>query len=206
MLRRKCKSCGTLHPADHANECTGCGDPIESLLAICVTHSKLAGSPLALACPACKEAARLNSLSVGTEGGERSDELLRVLETCVMYLISLDGKISSKEQMWIDECFAEGVSDSMIQTISVIDFDWGKHFETLKAQLSALSDVDKEYIPMVNDLVRMSIIQIVAQTLFYIISPDKISLLSGAFIKTLIFICIGIVVYWLLVRKIIIFI
>lgn len=67
-------------------------------------------------------------------------------------------------------------------------------------------DVDKEYIPMINDIVRMAIIQLVAQTLFYMISPDKISLLSGAFIKTLIFICIGIVVYWLLVRKIIIFI
>jgi hypothetical protein len=67
-------------------------------------------------------------------------------------------------------------------------------------------DIDKEYIPMINDLVRMSIIQIVAQTLFYMISPDKISLLSGAFIKTLIFICIGIVVYWLLIRKIMIFI
>ena len=67
-------------------------------------------------------------------------------------------------------------------------------------------DIDKEYIPMINDLVRMGIIQIVAQTLFYMISPDKISLLSGAFLKTLIFICIGIAVYWLLVRKIIIFI
>ena len=67
-------------------------------------------------------------------------------------------------------------------------------------------DIDKEYIPMINDLVRMGIIQIVAQTLFYMISPDKISLISGAFLKTLIFICIGIVVYWLLVRKIIIFI
>ena len=67
-------------------------------------------------------------------------------------------------------------------------------------------DIDKEYIPMINDLVRMGIIQIVAQTLFYMISPDKISLISGAFLKTLIFICIGIAVYWLLVRKIIIFI
>ena len=67
-------------------------------------------------------------------------------------------------------------------------------------------DIDKEYIPMINDLVRMGIIQIVAQTLFYMISPDKISLISGAFLKTLVFICIGIAVYWLLVRKIIIFI
>ena len=67
-------------------------------------------------------------------------------------------------------------------------------------------DVDKEYIPMVNDLIRMSIIQIVAQTLFFFISPERVSLISGTFIKTLIFICIGIAVYWLIVRKIIIFI
>ena len=52
-------------------------------------------------------------------------------------------------------------------------------------------DIDKEYIPMINDLVRMGIIQIVAQTLFYMISPDKISLISEAFLKTLIFICIS---------------
>ena len=67
-------------------------------------------------------------------------------------------------------------------------------------------NIDKEYIPMVNDLTRMTIIQVVAQTLFYLISPGTISLLSASFIKTLIFICIGIAVYWLIVRKVVIFI
>ena len=67
-------------------------------------------------------------------------------------------------------------------------------------------EIDKEYVPMINDIVRMSVIQIVAQALFYLISPDKVSLISTAFLKTLVFICIGIAVYWLLVRKIIIFV
>tara|TARA_B110001469_G_C9287056_1_gene157927 strand:- start:66 stop:332 length:267 start_codon:yes stop_codon:yes gene_type:complete len=67
-------------------------------------------------------------------------------------------------------------------------------------------DIDKEYVPMINDIVRMSVIQIVAQVLFYLISPDKVSLISIAFLKTLVFICMGISVYWLLVRKIIIFV
>lgn len=111
-----------------------------------MTHPKLAGTLLALVCPVCKAVARLNSLSAETEGGERSDGLLRALKTCVMCLISLDGKISKKEQKWINENFGERVSDIMIQTISVIDFDWDKHFKILKAQLSALSDVDKEYM------------------------------------------------------------
>ena len=67
-------------------------------------------------------------------------------------------------------------------------------------------DIDKEYIPMVNDLTRMTIIQVVAQTLFYLINPGTVSLISATFLKTLIFICIGITVYWLIVRKVVIFI
>ena len=66
-------------------------------------------------------------------------------------------------------------------------------------------DIDKEYIPMINDIVRMSIIQIVAQLLFYLGKPTS-SLFNAVFIKTLMFICIGIITYWLLIRKIIIFI
>jgi hypothetical protein len=67
-------------------------------------------------------------------------------------------------------------------------------------------DIDKEYIPLLNDIVRMTIIQLVAQTLFFLISSGDIELLSGNFIKTLIFICIGICTYWLLLRKIFIFV
>ena len=66
-------------------------------------------------------------------------------------------------------------------------------------------DIDKEYIPMINDIVRMSIIQVVAQLLFYIGNPHT-TLLNAVFIKTLIFIIIGIITYWLLIRKLIIFI
>ncbi|MDC0050843.1 hypothetical protein OAJ79_04365 [Verrucomicrobia bacterium] len=142
MIKKKCNECGTLHQADHADACNVCAE--SNLVFICEKHLKLAVSPLALACPYCKETARLNSLCGGGEKGQRSDELLRALKTCVIYLISLDTKFSSKEQKWVDKNFGEGVADNIIQTLSVID--WDKHFKTLDAQLSALSDVDKKYM------------------------------------------------------------
>jgi hypothetical protein len=152
MIKKKCNECGTLHQADHADACNVCAE--NNFVFICEKHLKPpAVGSLDLAyfvrygwtrCPYCRETARLNSLCGGAEKGQRSDELLRALKTCVIYLISLDTKFSSKEQKWIDKNFGEGVADNIIQTLSVID--WDKHFKTLDAQLSALSDVDKEYM------------------------------------------------------------
>lgn len=63
-------------------------------------------------------------------------------------------------------------------------------------------DIEKEYLPMVNDLIRMSIIQLVAQLLFSITSSEKF--FSTIFLQTFIYLLIGIAVYWLIIRKIVI--
>jgi len=64
-------------------------------------------------------------------------------------------------------------------------------------------DIDKEYLPMINDLVRMGVIQLVAQFLFSITTSEKF--FSQIFLQTLFYLLIGIGVYWLIMRKIIIF-
>ena len=65
-------------------------------------------------------------------------------------------------------------------------------------------DVDQQYIPMINDLLRISIIQIVAQILFSIVRKEStFSLMSDVFLQTILFLLIGVLFYWLIVTKIV---
>lgn len=63
--------------------------------------------------------------------------------------------------------------------------------------------IDKEYIPFVNDLVRMSIIHIVAHILYYISNPIATPLFNSAFMNSVLFVLTGVCVYWLIMTKII---
>ena len=65
-------------------------------------------------------------------------------------------------------------------------------------------DVDQQYIPMINDLLRISVIQVVAQILFSIVRKEStFSLMSDVFLQTIFFLLIGVLFYWLIVTKII---
>ena len=61
-------------------------------------------------------------------------------------------------------------------------------------------DLEPNLIDMIYDILRMSTIQLVTQTMFYM-NNSSLSLFSETFIKTFIFINFGIVVYYLLIRK-----
>lgn len=74
----------------------------------------------------------------------------------------------------------------------------------MSSLLSFDLNIDKEYIPLINDIIRMSAIQIVAQFLFCLSNPSQNSMFGEAFIQTLFFLLIGIVVYWLIIRKLVI--
>ena len=66
-------------------------------------------------------------------------------------------------------------------------------------------NVPNEYRSYVEDLSRMIIIQITANLLLTISSPKKFSFFSSEFLKTLLFIVVGVSVYWLVLRKIVSF-
>ena len=66
-------------------------------------------------------------------------------------------------------------------------------------------NINKEYLPMIEDLYRMAIIQIVAQILYYCSNPSNNYLFDETFIQTFSFILIGIISYWLILKKIVIF-
>ena len=61
-------------------------------------------------------------------------------------------------------------------------------------------DLEPNLIDMIYDILRMSTIQLVTQIMFYM-NNSSLSLFSETFIKTFIFINFGIIVYYLLVRK-----
>ena len=65
-------------------------------------------------------------------------------------------------------------------------------------------DVDNYNLLVINDLMRMFIIQLVMQILFFL-RHDKVELLSTIFIENTLFILLGIVIYWLLFNNILIF-
>lgn len=56
-------------------------------------------------------------------------------------------------------------------------------------------------LPMLNDLVRMGIIQLVVQFLFYVVNPAENPFFSTIFLQTIGFVLVGVLVYWLIVRN-----
>lgn len=63
----------------------------------------------------------------------------------------------------------------------------------------------KQYYPLFYDLMRMFMVQIVVNLLFFISNPKSYKFLNAMFMKTLLFIIVGISSYWLVIRKIVSF-
>lgn len=64
-------------------------------------------------------------------------------------------------------------------------------------------DMDPSYFPMLNDIMRMGVIQLVVQFLFFVVNPAENPFFSTMFLQTIGFVIIGVLVYWLLVRNIV---
>ena len=61
-------------------------------------------------------------------------------------------------------------------------------------------DIDDDTLVMINDLMRMFIMQVVVQCLFYL-RHDSTELLSDIFLENLLFILLGLFVYWFVVNR-----
>jgi hypothetical protein len=59
-----------------------------------------------------------------------------------------------------------------------------------------------EYIPYFEDLIRVVIIQIITQYLFYMYNSIDYPFFNEIFFLTMIFLVMGVSVYWLVIRKI----
>ena len=62
---------------------------------------------------------------------------------------------------------------------------------------------DEDYADMINDMVKMTTILVIVNILMYINCPSDNSLLSLVYLKLCVFILLGIVTYWLIIKNII---
>ena len=60
--------------------------------------------------------------------------------------------------------------------------------------------INKKNKHMINDIIRMVTIQVMTQFLF-VINNNSVSFFNMTFFKTTIFICLSIVIYWLIIRR-----
>ena len=68
-----------------------------------------------------------------------------------------------------------------------------------------LLDVPRSSLPMLNDFVRMAVIQLVVQFLFFVVNPAQNPFFSTIFLQTIGFVLVGVLVYWLIVRNLFVF-
>ena len=63
--------------------------------------------------------------------------------------------------------------------------------------------VDKEYIPFVEDLIRIIILQCVLHIMYFIKDPEENPLFSISFVEIILYLVIGVSVYWLIFKKLV---
>lgn len=64
-------------------------------------------------------------------------------------------------------------------------------------------DVSDDIIYMIYDIIKFSIIQITSHFLFIVMGNSELSFFNPIFFQTLIFINLGLMIFWLLIKKII---
>lgn len=64
-------------------------------------------------------------------------------------------------------------------------------------------NIDEEYKPMVNDLIKYSVMFLVLNILMYISNPKTNKIMSESFTKIMIFSLLGLTTYWLIVKNLI---
>ena len=67
-------------------------------------------------------------------------------------------------------------------------------------KLNEYSILHPEFKPMFYDVVRTITIQVIAQLLFSANNPS-VSFFNNTFVQTSLYLCIGVIVFWLLVYK-----
>ena len=70
-------------------------------------------------------------------------------------------------------------------------------------QIDISNTFGPEYVEMFNDIARFMMIQIGIQVMLVMSDPVKYSFYTGEFIVLLFFIVIGVLFYWLILRKLI---
>jgi hypothetical protein len=76
---------------------------------------------------------------------------------------------------------------------------------SMDMSLYSVNVPQKEYLDLINDIVRMVTIQTSIQFLYFLNNPSQNEFFTSDFFLILIYIVLGICVYWLIIKKIVIF-
>jgi hypothetical protein len=63
--------------------------------------------------------------------------------------------------------------------------------------------VGDEYVPLVDDTMRMLTLQVIIQFMLTLRSPKEYSMFSESFFELLFYIVLGLMTYWLVIRKLV---
>lgn len=74
-----------------------------------------------------------------------------------------------------------------------------------EASLYVVDVPKKEYLPMIDDIARMVMIQFSIQLLLVATNPEENQFFSADFILLLIYIVLGVCLYWLVFKKLVVF-
>ena len=69
-------------------------------------------------------------------------------------------------------------------------------------EIDISNTLGEEYVEMFNDITRFIIIQVGIQIMLSLSDPNQYSVFSGEFVALLFFIIIGVMFYWLVLKKI----
>lgn len=70
-------------------------------------------------------------------------------------------------------------------------------------EIDVSSTLGKDYVDMFNDISRLLMIQIGIQIMLFMINPNKYPFFTVDFFALILFLTIGVMYYWLILRKII---
>jgi len=66
--------------------------------------------------------------------------------------------------------------------------------------------VQDDYIHVIDDVIRLVLIQVVVQLMFYMNSPAEFPFFTPVFFAVLLYIILGVSAYWLVFRKLVLFV
>lgn len=67
------------------------------------------------------------------------------------------------------------------------------------------SKIGPEYADMINDMLRFATIQVAIQIMLVLMDSERFSFFSTDFLLLLMFVLIGVMFYWLVIKKLVIF-
>jgi len=91
-----------------------------------------------------------------------------------------------------------------LNEIENIQYNPDKKETILDLQIS--NNVGEEYVPLLNDVLRMVTLQIIIQLMLSLRDNEEYPFFSQNFFELLFYIVLGLMTYWLIIKKIIKFI